>query len=458
MKLLLINPSSHTKYPSPPLGLLQLAACVEEAGHEVKIADMNLKPIFSLDWADVIGITAVTPNVNEAIRIARIIKLGKRKEQTIILGGPHATILPEETLKAGAFDIVVAGEGDIVFPELINQMANNSRYGIDDIPNLYCKTGEYLWETIQEDVTCDLNKLPMPDYSLIDLSRYHPHPPHGRKKPWLPMITSRGCPYGCAFCSKPVFGSEYRALSAENVWLQLQSMEADGIREVTFYDDVFTLETQRVIDICDGMMQRELNIDWSCETRTHLVSPRLLYSMEKAGCFLIAYGIESGSQPILNSLNKGINLEQVAQAIAYTREQHIQTIGYFMIGNPGETKEDIDKTIQFAIDLKLDYAQFAITTPLPGSQLYEQYLVSSHQMPNWDAFQYANMGKATIPMFNGQNLSTDDIRKALSDANKRFYLRLGYIWHRGLVAIKSWDDFKLLANGAKVYLENMIGK
>ncbi len=457
MKILLINPSSHTKYPSPPLGLLQLASCVQEHGHEVRVIDLNLAgELKNIRQCDIIGITAVTPNINEAIEVSKNIK-SLYPETPIILGGPHATILPEETLEAGAFDMVLVGEADKTLPMLFDSL--EQELPLDDIPNLYCKAGDYIWDNKTDSVPIDMNELPMPDYSLINLSQYHPHPPYGRKKPWLPMITSRGCPSGCAFCSKPVFGSKYRAINAADVVTQLGILkETYGVKEITFYDDVFTIDFHRTYDICDGILQNKLDIDWSCETRVNLIGhSAILPDMKRAGCFLIAYGIESGSLDILANLNKGISLEQVEQAIAYTREAGIQTIGYFMIGSPGEALADIDKTINFAIKLKLDYAQFAITTPLPGSQLYQQYLADGHQMPNWDAFSYANMGKATIPMFNSQNLTTEDIKQALSEANKRFYLRLGYMWQRGLVALKSWDDFKLLAKGAKVYLENMIG-
>lgn len=457
LKVLLINPSSHTKYPSPPLGLLQLAACLKLDGYEVKIADMNIKfTLSNIGWSDVVGITAVTPNINSAIRVAKMIKTAY-PDKVVIIGGSHATLMPYETLEAGCFDVVVAGEGESALSMLIDSM--ESELPIDDIPNLYCKSGEYYWETEQRKIRENINELPMPDYSLIDISKYHPHPPHGRKKPWLPMITSRGCPYSCTFCSKPVFGSKYRSLAAENVIKHIKSLKQKySVKEITFYDDVFTLDKGRIEDLCLGIVREDIDLDWSCETRVNLVDDYLLSMMNVAGCFLIAYGIESGSPEILKNLNKGISLDQVEETIAHTREAGIQTIGYFMIGNPGETKEDIEKTIKFAIKLKLDYAQFAITIPLPGSQLYEQYIAEGHQMPSWDAFSYANMGKATIPMFNAQNLTTDDIREAINQANRRFYLRLGYMWQRGLASMKSWDDFKLLVFGAKVYLENMVGK
>jgi len=401
--------------------------------------------------ADVIGITAVTPTVESAIRLSKAIKLVTDKP--IVVGGPHASLMPDETLESGAFDMVLAGEADVTLPMLLDSLENE--LPLDDIPNLHCKAGSYIWANKSASKLLDMNDIPMPDYSLINLAHYHPHPPHGRKRPWLPVITSRGCPYSCTFCSKPVFGNKYRAISAAYVVEQLGILkDSFNVKEVAFYDDVFTLDFHRAYDICDGMLRNELDIDWSCETRVNLVSPEILRDLKRAGCFLMAYGIESGSPEILAKLSKGIELSQVEEAVAHTREAGIQTVGYFMLGNPGETKEDIDKTIDFAIKLKLDYAQFSITVPLPGSQLYQQYLDSGLPIPSWEAFSYANMGKATIPMFSGQNLSTEAIRGALSEASRRFYLRPGYIWQRGMAGLKSWDDFKMLVNGTKVYLEN----
>lgn len=451
MKLLLINPSSNTHYPIPPLGLLQLAACVKQHGHKVRLIDSNIEHDYhSIAWADVIGFTAVTSTINEAIRGAKVFKEIVPKKP-IIIGGPHVSILPVETLETGAFDMAMVGESDKVLPELLDTIEGD--LPVDDIPNLYCYQDGSIWETQRNYTPVPMDILPIPAYDMIDINRYRPHPPHARKRPWLPVITSRGCPYSCTFCSKPVFGNTYRALDSSKVVGQLSALkDLYNIREIAFYDDIFNLDFNRAYDICQGIGR--LGIDWSCESRANLVDKYILGDFRKAGCFLIAYGIESGSQRILDKLNKGLKIEQIKQAIAYSREAGIQTVGYFMIGNPGETIDDIDKTIAFAIKLKLDYAQFAITVPLPGSKLYEEYISNHDCIPEWEAFSYANMGNVTTPMFDGQNLTTEAIRNALSLANRKFYLRLGYMWQRGTGALKSWADFKLLINGFKLFLEN----
>lgn len=455
MKLLLINPSSHTRYPIPPLGLLQLASDISMHGHIAFLNDLNVSPLDynALIECDAVGITAVTPNINEAVELSKEIQ-EQYPRKTIIVGGPHATILPEETLEAGSFDMALVGEADVTLPMLLDTL--EGELPIDDVPNLYCKSGDYIWHTELQNKPVDMSTLPMPDCSLLDISKYRPHVPHGRKKPWLPMITSRGCPYSCTFCSKPVFGSKYRALTAGNVVNQLSVLkDKHGVKEVAFYDDVFTMDFHRAYDICEGIRRANLDIDWSCETRVNLVGAGILKDLRGAGCFLIAYGIESGSQNVLSSLNKGISLEQIEEAIAHTREVGIQTVGYFMLGNPSETEEDIDQTINFAIKLKLDYAQFAITVPLPGSKLYEQYIAGGNEPPDWSSFSYMNMGQATTPMFSTNGLSAETITHLLAEANRRFYLRPGYMWQRAVRALKSPAECKLLWNGVKTFAENM---
>ena len=300
MKVVLINPPQFGKYAQPPMGLALLAAVLEKEGFDTRIVDANAQGLGPEEVAplvadaDAVGLTAMTPTIGAAIEIAGQLKSVK-PDLPVILGGAHATLLPEETLaSAPGVDIIVRGEGEKVFPDLLRSL--ESKQTVDNIPGIsYRKDGEVI-DTAGATTNIDLNSLPFLAYHLLPWRRYRPHPPHGRASPFAAVITSRGCPYHCSYCSKPVFGSKFRAQSAERVVEEIAYyQEKFGIKELAFYDDVFTLDGKRAYAIAENILRRGLKVHWTCETRVNLVNKELLHSMKRAGCYAIAYGIESAS-------------------------------------------------------------------------------------------------------------------------------------------------------------------
>ncbi len=187
------------------------------------------------------------------------------------------------------------------------------------------------------------------------------------------MITSRGCPYHCIFCDKSIFGSKWRARSSQNVLEEIEEIVKDfKIKSIIIYDDLFTLNKQRVIEICQGILERGLRVEWKCEGRVDRVDAEMLRWMKKAGCSLIAYGVESGNQIGLDYLQKKITLAQIRQAFELTHKAGIRPMAYFILGIPVETFEQGLKTIEFARELKPEYAQFSILSPYKGTKLYEE--------------------------------------------------------------------------------------
>ena len=227
--------------------------------------------------------------------------------------------------------------------------------------------------------------------------------------------------------------------------------ERFSIRELAFYDDVFTLNKKRAYTIADEILKRGIKICWTCETRVNLVDKEVLHHMKQAGCYTIAYGIESASQEILNTLNKDITLEQVEEAVGITKEVGLQTIGYFMLGSPGETPETIGKTIQFAKKLKLDFAQFAVTTPFPGTELYNLYLKNSGNDISWENFVYEGTGSRITPVFETNMLNRSDLQYWTRRAYKEFYLRPSYLWQK-IRQISSIRDLKVYIEGLSMLL------
>lgn len=426
----------------------------------MKVVDANALRLRSeaivplVTGADIVGLTAVTPTINTAMSIAHHIKKAY-PDLPVILGGPHATLLPEETLVAAPeIDIVVRGEGEETIIELLQALEH--RQPLSEIADISYRKDSEVFSNPAKSGTVDLDSLPFLAYHLLPWQAYEPHPPHGRALPFGAIITSRGCPYRCSYCSKPIFGSKFRGQSPQRVVEELAYYQSRfGIKEFAFYDDVFTLNKGRAYAIADEMMKKGLKIHWTCETRVNLVDKEVLRHIKQAGCYSIAYGIESGSQEVLNTLDKDITLPQVEEAIRLSREVGLQTIGYFMIGSPGESPETIRQTIEFAKKLELDFAQFSVTTPFPGTRLYDLYLDGgkSDSIP-WENLVYAGSDADIAPVFESSVLSREDIKYWIRRAYKEFYLNLSYPWRR-IRHTGSVGDLKLNIKGLSMLLGNI---
>ncbi len=236
------------------------------------------------------------------------------------------------------------------------------------------------------------------------------------------------------FCAKSVFGAHYRTFSAERTIVEVEYLyQKYGIREIAFYDDVFTLDKKRIYEICDLIHKKNLKIHWSCETRVDLVDKDLLKAMKDAGCFCISYGVETGNEKILDYLSKGIDFYQVYRAFRDTRDLGIETVGYFMFVPEKETDSSIQETIDLAVRLSADFVQFSKMVGLPGSKAYN---------PNEKITSYATFGGKAV----------DAIDWAQKRAYREFYMNKDYIIKRGLKSLRSIADFKMTLSGVKMLL------
>ena len=460
LKVSLINPFQYGRYAQPPMGLALLAAVLEKEGYPASVIDANvlrLGPEAVVTLAtetDVIGLTAMTPTIGAALSIARYLKQAK-PDLTIILGGTHATLLPEETLtNAPEVDIIASGEGERTIVRLLKAIEHNQ--ALDDIPGIsYRKDGKVI-SNPPPAANIDMDSLPFLAYHMLPWPKYKPHPPHGRAHPFAAIITSRGCPYQCSYCSKPVFGSKFRAQTPKRVVSEISYYQKRfGIKELAFYDDVFTLDTKRAYAVADEILSAGLKIDWTCETRVNLVDKELLRHMKQAGCYAIAYGLESASPDILSTLSKDITLEQAEAAVRLSQEVGLQTIGYFMLGSPGESPETINQTIQLAKRLKLDFAQFSVTTPFPGTRLYDLYL-NGKQADNipWESFVYAGTNGPVTPVFTSDQLGRNELKYWVKRAYREFYLRPSYLWQR-IRRLNSIGDLRVDIRGLSLLLDSI---
>ena len=459
MQIIAINPLQSLRYPQPPMGIATITAVLEKQGYPLSIIDANALqispdniPQYTNNTA-VVLLTAMTPTINAAARIAKQVKQAK-PDVKIVLGGAHATLLPDDTLASlPEVDVIVRGEGEETITELLPALEQEN--ALTHIGGISYRREGKIVNNPERTTKVDLDAVPFLPYHLLPFTKYRPHPPHGRALPFAAVITSRGCPYRCAYCSKPIFGNKFRAQSPQRVVEEIEYyVNKFGVKEIAFYDDVFTLDKKRAFAISEGILQKGLKLYWTCETRANLVDKELLLQMRRAGCYSVSYGIESASQEILDAINKDITPEKVEQAIHLTREAGLQTTGYFMVGCPGETPQTIRKSIAFAQKLHLDYAQFAITTPFPGTKLYQMYLEGKGNKIPWENFTYEGTGSKVTPVFENENLSRQDLQRWAKKAYREFYLRPSYIWQR-LRQIKSLGDLRISFSGFTMLLRSI---
>ena len=443
-KVLLVNPpwqldagnawkSVASCYPS--LGLAMIAAYLEHCRAEVQIIDMQgisggPALLQRLEPPDFVGLTATTVIAAEAYQLSHLIRR-LWKDVRIVMGGVHPTIAPREVLERSAADCVIRGEGERSMAALVAGAPYEQIKGLAAV-----RAGAY-WEHPELDWIADLNDMPLPSYHLLPLDKYHAPLGGALRQPSMSIISSRGCPGRCTFCNSALH-RRLRFRSAENVVREIQYLvENHGIREIGFYDDTFVADRQRVREICRLLLAHGINVTWTCMSRVNFADPLTLERMAQAGCHMICYGVESADQEILKNIRKGIRLEDVRAVVRMTQRAGITTRLSFMLGNPGETLETMQKTLRFALQVDPDLVQFNITTPYPGTQMYrwadeQGYLLTK----DWSQYDLSTV------VMRLPTVSPEQIMRFYRYANRRFYLRpktiarqlLAFLKHPALLA------------------------
>ncbi len=406
MNIKLLNPQLKTWNPSihPPLGLAYIAATLEKVGHTVKIIDMGSKIISDkklieeLVSSDIIGITGMITTRNEVVRLANLSKQVNPRAK-VILGGALATTQARDVLLSSQADYAVIGEGEKVVINLVS--AIESKKDTSGIKGIAYKTNDTVSINSREENIEDVDAIPFPARHLLDMQSYtsnyyRGHGKEYRKVKSTTIFTSRGCPYSCVFCFHNVWGHKWRGRSPDNIISEIKLLQRDyGFDGFLFCDDTFVLDRKRVMELCQKIQEEKLDIVWHCNARVNLMSEELIKAMSQAGCVGITYGIESGNQQVLDSIRKGITLEQIERATALTKQAGIRTVGLFMLGLLGETKTTIQETLDFARKLNLDFYEFTVTVPLVGTPLYDMArdkgLVSLENINDWHYSINANL-------------------------------------------------------------------
>lgn len=327
---------------------------------------------------DIIGITTFT-GTRESVYLCASIAKEENREATVVLGGPHATFLAEVTLRELAFvDVVVRGEGEITFLELVQRISTSRSY--EDIRGISFRDENGVpCSNPSSEVIDNLDLLPLPARHLVPMSKYFKASlwhEHHLKRPATTIITSRGCPGNCIFCSSPtMWGKQVRRRTPGSVIKEMEYLNKQyGVNDVFFFDDTFTINKKWVMKFCEELIQSKVGISWRCLGRVDTVNRDLLTMMKKAGCYHINYGIESGSQKTQKTIQKHITIEQAAEAISLTKEAGLFVGADFIIGFPDETEEDMEQT--FLLIKRLPLNNFALNVPwiFPGTALCRQAL------------------------------------------------------------------------------------
>jgi len=411
------------------LGLACIAAPLLNKGHTVKILDLNLtedpegflkKSVLELR-PHFVGITATTPLIMKAYKIAAMVKDIDEKI-LVIAGGPHASALADDVLKESRIDCVVSGEGDFALDSIVENGF------CETVPNIsYKMNGQIIRSKVQNYYTQDLDNLPYPAYELFDIKRYSQPLISSRRAPLGYIETSRGCYARCVFCNKNIHGFRVRMKSPLRVVDEMARMLKLGFRELHIIDDIFTADMDRAYSICEEILKRGLKFPWYPRggIRVEKVSLGLLKIMKRAGCYRIPFGIESGSQRVIDRINKKITIEQAEEAVKLSKKAGLETECYFMLGHQTETEEDIKKSIVFAIKLNPDYVKFAIAVPLPGTPMFDEMLARGQiKTKDWSKYNFSTSPRE---LYEHDTLSWKTIDRYSDISHRKFYFRPQYI-------------------------------
>jgi anaerobic magnesium-protoporphyrin IX monomethyl ester cyclase len=425
----LVNPpypkGAHQHPPFTPLGLGYLAAVLEKNQYEVDVIDCQALRISYVEFRseivkrqpNIVGITSTTLTYKSALHIAKIVK-DVHPTCLTVLGGCHATFWDDKALmECPSLDVVVRKEGEITLLELVQRIEAGKSF--HDMIGTTCRKDGKIVKNPDRPYIEDLDSLPFPSHHLWPIDRLKKY-----GKVIFPLVTSRGCVYWCEFCSAVrMFGRRYRMRSPKNVVDELEYLHNTyGADEFTFYDDAFTVNQSRVEEICKEIHDRKLKITWDCGTRVDMVTSNLLQKMKEAGCIAVWFGVEAGSQRVIDAMKKGFTPNKTKKAFKLAKEAGLMTIASVVLGFPGETPESARETINFVEEINPDDIGYYIATPYPGTPMAD-YVKKMGWLRVTDFDKY----DTATPIFELPTLSMQELRELREKAFHRFYLRPTYI-------------------------------
>lgn len=443
----------------PGMGMLILAAVARQKGYRVHLIDAKEQgraledvsaEIAALE-PDYLGLSATTISVTNAARIAARVK-ELRPGVVTIVGGAHVSAIPERTMEAfPSLDYGICGEGEHSMFDLLARLESGEP--IDSVAGLaYRREGKILANPRAPYID-DLDQLPPPAWDLLPdfPHRFQPSLFSYPKSPVASLITSRGCPFSCSFCDRSTSGKKGRMHSVEYIVELCRKLEGMGVRHILFVDDLFTVKRERVVALCNAFLENGFRFTWSCTSHPNLLDAATMKLMKKAGCWQIAYGIESGSQRVLNVVKHEVKIPRMRETLRMTREAGIRAKGYVMLGHPTEALDSLAETLEFLKTVELDMCQITKFTPYPGTPAYPTILKHGAFTENWEQMNAMNF------VFIPNGLTEETLETYFDQCYRTFYSRHDVL--RGLAGIMLREPRFLwrLAQNAALFLRHKSG-
>jgi radical SAM superfamily enzyme YgiQ (UPF0313 family) len=416
----------HITNRSPALGLLHLAAEVRLHGYvpsiiESDIFDLNAEQVADRVIAErptYVGITLFTVGVWGAAQIARHIKKAL-PETIIIIGGPHvASMGPETIQRFREFDYAVVGEGEKVLMDLLTALDNDS--DLFQVPGIIYRDGPFLRVTPGNPINKSLDNLPMPAWDLLPdfPQKYPPAIYDFPRGPVATIAASRGCPFHCKFCDTSTFGEKVRHYSPQKVFEMMKHLkETYGVRHIMFVDDLFLASKVRVTELCNLLLEHKLNMTWTCTARVDTVKPDVLELMKRAGCWEISFGLETGSDDLLQKMDKAARVQKSEEAVGWTATAGIRVKGLFMLGYPGETPDTVQMTKDFVRRIPMTIMNLTKFTPYPGSPIYRDLYGTNIREDHWEKMNGMNF------VWAPEGISVEELDRHYQEILVSFYRR-----------------------------------
>ena len=405
----------------PPLGLGYIAAYLRQQGISVEVVDCTflnqkeaLKKIIASN-PKIIGIQSMYSMRDKSLELARLLR---DNCELLVAGGALPTIQPDAFLRD--FDVAVIGEGEQTMLELVTQFENGG--SLSQIKGIAFRDKEsgQVKQTSPRGLVDDLDKLPPPSRDLFDNNAYKEYYSGRFGYKTTAIMTSRGCPFECDFCSRPVFGNKFRARTASKVADEVEEVISLGYNRIWFADDCFTLDRKRLMEVCDEIIKRRLKIGWECLSRVDTLDSEIAEKMKQAGCIRMFFGIESGNDSILKIMKKQITTKQAYAAVQLCKKEGIKAGAFFIVGYPGENDRTILDTVKFASSLSLDYLSFTLPYPIPGTPLYQK-LSGELVMEEWEEPKNIQLIKHRL-LFDSQ-VTELKLKFAIVKGMVQFYIR-----------------------------------
>lgn len=420
---------------SVPLGLAYIGAFIRDLpnvslttldNNALKLAPHQFAEIIRKQNPDIIAISILTATVYTTWEMARVAKQ-ICPDVIVVVGGMHCSALPENTLSERAIDYGIVGEGEPAFRELVIALQKGD--DPHNMQNLVYRDDDRVVVNPRREPISNLDGIPFPARDLFDTNRYGLNVNRRTTSAKsTTMLTSRGCPYGCIFCSKSIYGRHFNQRSVGNVIEEMKLLEREGYGEVLIVDDTFTVNRTWVLEFCKLFIKENISLQWNCHARVNTLDEEVVRAMKEAHCTGMAFGIESGNEKILKSIDKQITLGQARSAVRMCRKHGITSLCSYIFGHPGDTWQSVNDTLRAALEIDSDYANFCVLVPMPGSRIFDDLVENKKvDLNNWD--RYLAHAKE-VQNSSLCELTPEQLQKFQKHAFRSFYFRPSFIWRK----------------------------